>query len=265
MSTGTWICGDCRSANGPKQTRCYKCRVPRATSELTEQAAAIPAVQGRVSQTISAKVDRLGARYRPSWPLALLIVPTILIATGLSVAWTNELVAGLGPGGVYLNEPETSQGLDLIGMAMLVALVAGWLAWSAWSAVVVSNVPALTARYPAHSPIGAFFAQIRWRGGYRVMWGVLAILAGERAGPRLIVRLWWSTLLLAYFLPGLMVLLRGPATFYAALVLALQVRLVLLGIAAILAIVIVVIVEREQRRALGRRTATIVGDRYLLT
>jgi len=43
-----------------------------------------------------------------------------------------------------------------------------------------------------------------------------------------------------------------------------QVRLVLLVIAAILAIAVVVIVEREQRAALNRRASVVLGERHVL-
>ena len=265
MASDTWICGDCRSANGSKQTRCYKCRVPRATAELTEQVASIAAVQRHEAQTVEAKADRMGVRYRPSWPIALLVVPTILVATGLTVAWSNGLVNALGPGGEYMNDFFMTEALRTLGFAMLISLVVGWLVWCAWSAIVVANVPALTTRYPSYSPLGAFLGHIRgWRGGYRIMWGVLAVLAEDRAGPRLIARLWWAALLLAYLAPLPIIFLRGTATLYTAIVVAIQVRLVLMAIAAILAIALVLIVEHEQRAALRRRAVTKVADRHVL-
>ncbi len=265
MASETWICGDCRSANGAKQTRCYKCHVPRVTAELTEQAASIAAVQRHEAQTVLAKAERMGVRYRPSWPVALLVVPTILVATGLTVAWTNSIVDALGPGGEYINDFFMTQSLRTLGIVMLISLVVGWLVWCAWSAIVVANVPALTTRYPSYTPAGAFLGHLRgWRGGYRIMRGVLVVLTDGRAVPLLITRLWWAALLLAYLAPLPIIVLRGTAPVYTAIVIAMQVRLVLMGIAAILAISLVLIVEREQRAALARRAQTLVADRHVL-
>jgi len=265
MASDVWICGDCRSVNKAREKRCYKCRVPRATAELTEAAAAISAVHARETQTVLARAARMGARYRPTWPLALLVIPVILATTALTIAWTNALASAIGPDGEYLNQPVNSHSLDALSGALLFALFGGLLIWSAWIALVVANVPALTARWPSYSPIGAFFAPVRaFRGPYRVVWGVLAILTEGRSGPRPIVVCWWVALLSAYLAPTFVVLLRGPETLFQAVLVAMQVRLVLLVIAAILAIAVVVIVEREQRAALNRRASVVLGERHVL-
>jgi hypothetical protein len=265
MASDVWFCGDCRSVNKAREKRCYKCRVPRATAELTEATAAISAVQAKEMQTVLAQASRMGARYRPTWPLALLVIPVILATTALTFAWTNALEAAIGPDGQYLNQPVSSHSLDALSGPLLIALFGGLLIWSAWIALVVANVPALTARWPSYSPSGAFFAPIRaFRGPYRVVWGVLAILTDGRSGPRLMAVCWWVALLAAYVAPTFVILLRGPETLFQAFLVAMQVRLVLLVIAAILAIAVVVIVEREQRAALNRRASVVLGERRVL-
>jgi hypothetical protein len=75
---------------------------------------------------------------------------------------------------------------------------------------------------------------------------------------------WWVALLAAYVAPTFVILLRGPETLFQAFLVAMQVRLVLLVIAAILAIAVVVIVEREQRAALNRRASVVLGERRVM-
>ena len=262
MSDEIWVCGDCRSVNKAREKRCYRCHVPRATGELTAAAAAISAVHTRELQTVLAQAERMGARYRPTWPLAVILVPVILVTTWLSFAWTNALVASIGPNGETLS----TQAVDALGVPLLIALFSGLFLWSAWIALVVANVPALTARQPTHSILGAFFAQLRgFRAPYRVIWGVLAILTEGRSGPRLVVLAWWVALLAAYVAPLLVIILRGNESLYQALVVGMQVRLWLLGIGAVLALAVVFVVEREQRTALLRRDSVLVGVRHSLS
>jgi hypothetical protein len=261
MTSEIWVCGDCRSVNKAREKRCYRCRVPRATAELTAEAAAISAVHTKEAQTVLARATRMGARYRPTWPLAVVIIPVILVTTWLSFAWTNALVASIGPNGETLD----SRAVDALGVPLLIALFGGLLIWSTWIALVVANVPALTARQPTNSSVGAFFAQLRgFRAPYRVIWGVQAILTEGRSGPRLVVLGWWLALMSAYGAPLVVIVLRGNETLYQALVVGMQVRLWLLAIAAILAIALVVVVEREQRAALQRRASVVVGVRHSL-
>ena len=261
MSDEIWVCGDCRSVNKAREKHCYRCRVPRATAELTPAAAAVSSLHVRELQTVLDRAERMGATYRPTWPLALIIVPVILATTWLSFAWTNALVASIGPNGETLS----TQAVDALGMPLLVTLFVGLLLWSTWIALVVANVPALTARQPLHSTLGAFFAQFRgFQAPYRVIWGVLAILSAGRSGPRLVVLGWWLALLSSYGAPLVVIILRGNETLYRALVVGMQVRLGLLAIAAVLAIALVIVVEREQRAALRRRDSVVVGARHSL-
>lgn len=265
MSSEIWVCGDCRSVNKARENWCYRCRVPRATAELTAEAAAISAVHTKERQTVEARATRMGARYRPTWPLALVIVPWILASTALTFEWTNALVASLGPNGEYLYVPVRSQALDALAAPLLIAMFGGLLIWSIWIALVVANVPALTARWPTNTAIGAFFAQLRgFRAPYRVIWGVLAILTEGRSGPRLVVLGWWLALMASYGAPLVVIILRGNETFFQAVVVGMQVRLWLFAIAAVMAVILVVVVEREQWTALRRRAVVIAGERHSL-
>ena len=67
----SWVCGDCRSFNQPKADRCYRCHVPRKTSEMTEANAALTTSAKQEARTLAAQIERIGARYVATWPLAL--------------------------------------------------------------------------------------------------------------------------------------------------------------------------------------------------
>lgn len=257
-----WICGDCRSVNPEKSRRCYKCHVPRETGEMTEATAALGIASAAEMRTVLAQATRLGARYRPSWPLAILVVPLIVTATVLSFAHVDAWSAMLAPDGRYIENAARLDRLTTITAMMLAAYGASLVLWSLWIAVVVANVPALTARWPAHSPLGAFFAPfipfVGLKRPHSVVRGVLAILSEGRAGPRLVALAWWVLLLATYFLPTIVVYFGGSGEQPSLTILkALNARLVLLVPAAIFAIAVVLIVEREQRTALHHRAIAV--------
>ncbi len=216
--------------------------------------------------TVLAAVTRLGARYRPTWPLALFVIATVVVAAAISIeqinAWID--VGQVGPG-ITEVDPRF-QRLMSVTVAMLVALTVSVVAWSLWIAVVVANVPALVAKWPPHSPIGAFVAPfipfIGLKRPYSVVRGVLALISNGNAGPSLLALLWWLAFLAAYFAPTLVLLLSGMGNereaSIDALSQALQVRQLLLIPAAGLAVTVVIVVERQQRAALNRRAGVVL-------
>ena len=259
-----WICGDCRSVNSQKQRRCYKCRVPRGTGEMTEATAAMSTSGGVQEVTVLAKVTRIGVRYRPSWPVAIPLVPLIVAATVLAILVVQSWSASISPTGQLEGDAETQAHLLALSEAMAAAFGAGLLLWGLWIALVVRNVPALTAQWPPNSPAGAFFAPfIPWRGWRRphsVVRGVLAILSDGRSGPRLIALAWWVACLAAYIVPSIVwVARRSDMGEWLSFGFALKVWAALLVIAAILAIALVAVVEREQRSALLGRGTTLMA------
>ena len=83
-----WVCSDCRSLNTARQKRCYRCRLPRSNAELSAATQGMSMAAASASVTVLAPAARLGARYRRTWPLAMLVIPLIIIATALDVAQT---------------------------------------------------------------------------------------------------------------------------------------------------------------------------------
>jgi hypothetical protein len=262
-----WICGDCRSTNGAKDKRCYRCGVPRATAEMTEATAAAAVVTADQARTVLASATRLGARYRGTWPLAIVTVILIFVATAAEVLQTRDVIAHTGADGtVVMTVPELTSSATM-GLIGAVAFLLGVLAWSFWIALVVANVPALTARWPTRSPVGAFFGQwipiLNIKRPFTTVRDVVVILAPSTATPALVVMGWWATFLASYFVPFIYVLLRvighEDATIGDSVRSGSQIGMYLEIVAAVLAACVVVIVEYHQHLALERRSQLVLG------
>jgi hypothetical protein len=264
-----WFCSDCRSLNDAGAKRCYSCSLPRATAESLD--GTFRSASAVRQTTVEAQAQRLGSRYRPSWPLAVVVVPLIVVATMLDIARTQAFARLVDPAGRFVNAAQAYMDA-LIGtsVASMVAYVLAIVAWSLWIALVVSNVPALVARWPSYTAMQALLAPfipfVNLKRPGAVVSEAVGLLSRERTSAGAVVGLWWITWLAAYFVPGFLTGLRrylgSTETTAEILVLALQVRLFILVPAAILAIAVVIVVERVQREALKRRASTVlVSDR----
>ena len=259
-----WICGDCRSTNNARDKRCYRCRVPRATSELSEATAANQAAAAQETRTVLAAASRLGVRYRPSWPVALVTGVLILGTTGLDVLRTREAMAVAT--GAVAADPGRVQSAITLGSAYLVGYIASGIFWSLWMALLVANVPALTARWPSHGPLGAFFALwipfIGLKRPYSIVKQVTTLLGGG-AWAGLLVIAWWVAFLGSFYLPSIVVFLRAldrdDTTVGDALTTGSVTRIGVVIIAAILAALVLVTVEYYQRLALERRSDIVLA------
>lgn len=259
-----WICGDCRSTNSARDKRCYRCRVPRATSELSEATAANQAVAAQETRTVLAAASRLGVRYRASWPVAVVAGAFILGTTALDVLRTREAMAVAT--GTVAADPTHVQGVVTLGTAYLVGYLASGVFWSVWMALLVSNVPALTARWPSHGALGALFALwipfIGLKRPYSIVKQVTTLLGGS-AGAGLLIIAWWIAFLGSFYLPSIVVFLRALSrddkTLGDALNTGSVTRIVVVIVAAILAALVLVTVEYEQRLALERRSQVVLG------
>jgi hypothetical protein len=251
--------------NEARANRCYKCRVPRAAGEMTEASAAIGAANTQQTRTVLATAARLGAKYRPTWPVAALLVPFMIVATALSFLQAQAFGTLVDPSGAFIDDPILLDRFLTISVAGFAALAAGLVIWSIWIAMIVANIPALTARRPPNSPLGAFSSAwipiINLKRPHTVVRGVLSILTETQSGPRLLALAWWLAVLAAWFGPTIVQLVR-PAAEPAGitLVFALQVRAVLLVVAMILAVAVVLVVEQAQRAALNRRAVAVLGE-----
>ena len=261
-----WICGDCRSTNNARDKRCYRCRVPRATSEMTEATLATNVAEAQETRTVLAAATRLGVRYRASWPVALVTGVLILGTTGLDVLRTRDAMALVTADGVQAASQAQLQSSLNLAIAYFVGYVASGIFWSLWMAILVTNVPALTARWPSHGPLGAFFALwIPFIGLIRpfsIVKQVTTLLGGgARAG--LLVIAWWVAFLGSFYLPSIVVFLRAldrdDTTVGGALTTGSVTRIGVVIIAAILAALVLLTVEYYQRLALERRSEIVLA------
>src|SRR5688572_27030921 len=173
-----WACGKCRSVNLNKVRRCYKCQTPRAIGEMPEAAAALRGAAMVNAVNTIATVTRSGARYRPSWPIAIPVVLLIIATTVLTNMQVASLAEAIGTNGRILVGPTTFRTLTSLALATFAVYAAALVLWSGWIAIVVGNVPALTGRWPSRTPVGAFFATfipfVNFRRPHSVVDSVLA-------------------------------------------------------------------------------------------
>lgn len=258
-----WICVDCRSANEARSKRCYRCGLPKAQAELTEANAAAAPASAAGPRTVLDAATRVGATYRPSWPLALLTGGLILASTALYVLAVRNALA-LARSGVTVGPAQSEATTPLV--AFLPVSILSFVAWSFWIALVVANVPALTARLPSRSPIGAFLAQwipiVNLKRPFSVVREVMALLSNGAFGPALLVIAWAVTYAAAVLVPSLYVILRtighDDPTVTDSLVASNQIGMYLMIAAAALACGVLLTIEYEQRRALARRSAVVL-------
>ena len=262
-----WICGDCRSTNGAKDKRCYRCGVPRATSEMTEATAGAAAVTTLETRTVLAAATRLGARYRATWWLAIVTGIAIFVSAAANVLQTRDVVAHVASDGSVVMTPAEAQASAAIGLVGAGAFLLGMLFWSFWIALVVSNVPALTARWPKRSPVGAFFGQwipiIQIKRPFTTVRDVVVILSASALVPALVVMAWWTVFLSSYLIPFFYVLARlighEDRTIGDSVRSGSQIGMFLEIVAAVLAACVLVIVEYHQHMALQRRSQIVLG------
>jgi hypothetical protein len=262
----SWVCGDCRSFNQPKADRCYRCHVPRKTSEMTEANAALTTSAKQEARTLAAQVERIGARYVATWPLALLLIPLIAIATVTSVLQVTALSALVSPEGQLIENPAlTRDALRLTGISGGSFLL-GVIVWSVWIARVVANVPALVARWPRFgwlaALLGAWIPFINIKRPFSVVREACSQIAERPNGAVLVAGAWWLCILLWWFGSNLVTIGRvlggNDSTVIQAQLVGEQFGQIFYVPAGIFAVGVVFSVERLQRQALRSRTETVL-------
>ena len=269
-----WVCGDCRSFNNSKADRCYRCHVPRKTSEMTAESAVLttPAVK-EVPRTLQAQVERIGLRYHATWPLAVLLIPIIAVATVTSVLQIAALSALFTPEGQLIRD------LDLVVEALVMTLISsgsfllGCVVWSIWIARVIRNVPALVGRWPRFgwlaALLGAWVPFLCAKRPYSVVREVCSQLADRPNGAMLVAAAWWLCILLWYFGSGFVVVARvlggNDPTILQSQLVGEQFGQIFFVPAGIFAAGVVFSVERLQRQALMRRKTTVLAADGTLT
>ena len=261
----TWVCGDCRSFNNAKSARCYRCHVPRKTSEMTAENAATTTVQ-QEERTLASQIERIGARYVATWPLAILLIPIIAVATVTSVLQVEALSAMFTSDGVFIENPvllEASLRMTIVSSG---SFLLGVIVWSVWIARVTANVPALVMRWPRYgwlaALIGAWVPIVCIKRPFAVVREVCSQLVDRPNGALLMAAAWWLCILLWYFGSNLVTIARtlggNDATLIQSQLIGTQFGLVFFVPAGIFAAGVVFSVERLQRQAIRRRETTML-------
>jgi len=246
-----WACSNCRSLNQGKD-RCYKCRSPRALGGVAPTE--LPTIGP--STPVVVKV-----RYRSSAFRAFLASVALVAFTTLGVTWAilASQVAKPAPGQSRpaLSSPMAALYDDLwllFGGLLIVTLVA----WAAWMSRVVANIPALTGTFPKATP-RMTFVQILIP-GYNLLWipsilrDALRQLDPRGNGDALVaaailppVAAFFGWQALGLFLRGTFI--GGAMTVRQASELFDVLGQATVGLFAIAAVMLVVIVSRIERRA----------------
>lgn len=199
--------------------------------------------------------------------MAVLAGLLILGTTGLDVLRTREAMALITPDGPVVADPARLQELISVGTVWLAGYVLSGVMWSIWMALIVMNVPALTARWPSYGAFAAFFALwipiIGLKRPYSIVKQVTTLLSGAGFGPAVLVIAWWLTFMASFYLPTFVQFLRAlggdDRTVWQSMATGSVTRLALVIVAAILAALVLVMVEYLQRVALERRTQIVLG------
>jgi hypothetical protein len=262
---GIWLCAQCHSANRNRSNSCYKCRTARSSGEMQEASAAFATVSAQQATANLAAAARHGARYRPSWIFAL---PTVALwSAGPWLQWRLLTIISpvVGPDGAIHLANSQFASFRLLALLYAGVLIGGAVVWGLWMAMLVGNVPALTARWTPHTPVGAFVSPwipiLSFKRPYTVVRNSLRILTSGQAGPGLIALLWWLASLAAWFGPvGVQIYaaLSGRFDGRWAFIAASQVALAFGVLTSMLGIAVVVLVELQQRRLARARAAVVM-------
>jgi len=233
---------------------------------MTAATAALETTAAEKSRTLLAQANRLGARYHATWPLAVLLIPLIAIATVSSVLEVTALMALVDAGGDFVpNTTLTEQALRMSAISTGSFLL-DVAVWSVWISVVIGNVPALVARWPRYgwisSLLGVWIPFINVKRPFAVVREVCSQLSVRPNGAVLLAAGWWLCILLWIFGSNFVtigrVLGRSDATRLQSALVGEQFGLLFFVPAGIFAIAVVISIERLQRQALHRRETTVL-------
>ena len=157
-----WVCSSCHSINRERATTCYKCAAPRAAATG----------EGEGLRSSRAIVARLGAPYRSTLELAVLAGLFLLIFVGIELwstaveaSWVPQvksLLDGIAAGGSF-DQPAWEAVVDArdpLAIPTLAAYLIATVAFGAWLALSVANIPALGGGEPPVSSVRAFLSSV---------------------------------------------------------------------------------------------------------
>jgi hypothetical protein len=230
-----WACSQCRSINTNKD-RCYKCRTPRAIGGVapTDLPTVGPSQQLRPT-----------GRYRSSWFRAVVASICLMALTVLSVLSVGAILPA-----------KTDVSIVIIGLA-----VASLATFAAWLSRVVSNIPPLTGEYPRATPRMTFIqALVPVRNFFwipSILREVMRLLEPRGNGDALVAA---AVLPLVVAAGGALVGARplflsqrlGIITFSTMRAVELIYIEVLVGLLAVGAVMLLLVILRIERRSVSR-------------
>jgi hypothetical protein len=157
-----WVCSSCHSINRERATTCYKCGAPRAAATG----------EGEGLRSSRAIVARLGSPYRSTVELALLAGLFLLIFVAIelwSTVWeagwvpqVKSLLDGIAAGGAFDEAAWDAvvNARDPLAIPTLAAYLIATVAFGAWLALSVANIPALGGGEPRVSSVRAFVSSV---------------------------------------------------------------------------------------------------------
>jgi len=157
-----WVCSSCHSINRERATRCYKCDAPRAQATG----------EGEGSRPRRAILARIASPYRSTLELAVLAGLFLLIFVGVEI-WSTVQEAGWIPQFKGLLDSVAAGGAfdksawdaiaaerDPLALPTLVAYLIATVAFGGWLALSVANIPALGGGEPPFSMVRAFVSSV---------------------------------------------------------------------------------------------------------
>ncbi|HEX8026592.1 MAG TPA: zinc finger Ran-binding domain-containing protein [Candidatus Limnocylindrales bacterium] len=157
-----WVCSSCHSVNRERATSCYKCGAPRAAATG----------EGGGRRESRAIMARIASPYRSTVELAVLAGLFLLIFVGVelwSTVWeagwvprVQALLDGVAAGGGF-DQPAWDavvNAQDPLAIPTLAAYLIATIAFGGWLSLSVANIPALGGGEPKVSPIRAFASSV---------------------------------------------------------------------------------------------------------
>ena len=247
-----WVCSNCRSLNQGKD-RCYKCRSPKDVGGVAPTD--LPTIGP--SAPVLPKV-----RYRSAAFRAVLASASIMALTILVIVWVGLATAAPDPDS-STTEPALSDATRRLYANLWIILVAVLIVtlvtFAAWLSRVVANIPALTGTYPGATPrmtiIQVLIPVLNLRWILSILREVLRHLDPRGNGdalvaaailPPVVSAIGWFAL--RYLLLGTRVAGSGLSTDQAVGIIEVLGQ-VTVGLFAISAVMIVVIITRIERRS----------------
>jgi hypothetical protein len=208
MPDGTpWVCGNCRSVNPDRSSRCYSCRTPRALALDPKAISSAPPIARDAAPEVQAQIAaETGAQYRSSAPFALIVRVTIILISALTLFRLVELAIVEDPSKFTTFEDLDARlaGVDLVEYAWLGAWFVASILWGLWLSRVIGNVPALGGGWTSATPRSAFFESIV--PVFNLYWSVSILreaytrLSAPREPSLGTLTAWWLSLAIAALL-----------------------------------------------------------------